>query len=74
MLKRDLYKYVVLDICQFLLSFISSNFCLMLSYYSRGTIMEMVFVILTVGLSYSLVYSLKDISKSVKEYRLSNYV
>lgn len=74
MLKKDLYRFLILDILQLVLSFISSNFSLLLSYYTKGTLIEMLFVVLTVGLSYSIIYSFKDITKSIKEYRLSNYV
>ena len=74
MLKKDLYRFIVMDILQLLLSFISCNFCLLLSYYTKGTIIEMIFVILTVGMAYSVLYSFEDITKSVKEYRLSNSV
>ena len=74
MLKKDLYRFIVMDVLQLLLSFISCNFSLLLSYYTKGTAIEMLFVVLTVGLAYSMLYSFEDIPKIVKEYRLSNYV
>ena len=74
MLKKDYYKYLVLDLLQALVSFISSNFGLLLSYYTRNTAIEILFVVLTVGLAYSTVYSFIDIAKCTKQYRLSNYV
>lgn len=74
MLKKDLYKFLVLDFLQLVLSFVSSNFSLFLSYYTRNTTGEFVFIILSVGLAYSTLYSFNDIIKSIKEYRMSNYV
>ncbi len=74
MLKKDLYRFIVMDILQLLLSFISCNFSLLLSYYTKGTAIEILFVVLTAGMGYSMLYSFEDISKTVKEYRLSNSV